>query len=132
MLSLKDAKKIYQNVKFSTSRNKWLRSNGENRVHTEITLSPEDLIRKYKEQDGVCYWSGLRLDPSFNYIKRHPLAISVERLDNKLGYSFDNIKLVIRMFNLGRCSYSGDFKTVVSLMKEQIIYQFLGSSTQEK
>jgi len=122
MLSLKDAKKIYQNVKFSTSRNEWLRGNGENRVVTEITLTAEDLIRKYEEQNGLCYWSDLLLEPRYNYIKRHPLAISVERLDNSKGYTYENIKLVIRMFNLGRCSYQGDFHEVVNSLKMRIIY----------
>ncbi len=122
MLLLKDAKKIYQNIKFSNSRNCWLRSNGENRVITEITLTPEDLIRKYEEQNGLCYWSELQLKPEFNYIKRHPLAISVERVDNSKGYTYENIKLVIRMFNLGRCSYQGDFHEVVENLKTRIIY----------
>jgi hypothetical protein len=122
MLLLKDAKKIYQNVKFSNSRNRWLRSNGENRVITEITLTPEDLIRKYEEQDGLCYWSELELRPEFNYIKRHPLAISVERVDNSKGYTYENVKLVIRMFNLGRCSYQGDFHEIVDSLKRRIIY----------
>jgi hypothetical protein len=122
MLLLKDAKKIYQNIKFSNSRNCWLRSNGENRIITEITLTPEDLIRKYEEQNGLCYWSELQLKPEFNYIKRHPLAISVERVDNSKGYTYENIKLVIRMFNLGRCSYQGDFHEVVKSLKTRIIY----------
>lgn len=121
MLSLQDARKIFQNMKFSTSRNNWLRTNGENRVVTEITMTPEDLIRKYQEQSGLCYWSEIPLDASFNYIKRHPLAISVERLDNKQGYTYENIRLVIRMFNLGRCSYGGDFHQVIELLKQKII-----------
>lgn len=121
MLSIEDARKIYQNVKFSTSRNNWLRANGENRVVTEITLTPEDIIKKYQEQSGLCYWSEISLDAQFNYIKRHPLAISVERLDNTQGYTYENIRLVLRMFNLGRCSYAGDFHQVVSLLKQKII-----------
>lgn len=121
MLLLKDARKIYQNIKFSSSRNKWLRSHGENRVFTEITLTPEDIISKYNEQCGLCYWSEIPLDPKYNYIKRHPLAISVERVDNTKGYTYDNIKLVIRMFNLGRCSYQGDFHQVVSELRSKLI-----------
>lgn len=116
----KDAKKILQNIKFSVSRNDWLRSNGENRVMTPITLSIDDIMNCYERQAGACYWSGISLDPKYNYLKRHPLAISTERFDNAVGYSYDNIRLVLRLFNLGRCSYQGDFHEIVKILKQNI------------
>ena len=49
---------------------------------------------------------------------RHPLAISVDRLDNKKGYVYGNVALTLRVFNLGKASYTGDFKSVVNFIKE--------------
>lgn len=120
ILSEPDAKRIFKNIKFSVMRNDWLRSNGENRVLAEISMTHDDLIRRFADQGGKCHWSGLPLCASYNYIKRHPFAISVERVDNKAGYSYENIRLVIRLFNLGRCSYQGDFHEIITTLKENL------------
>jgi hypothetical protein len=49
------------------------------------------------------------------------LAISVDRLNNDLGYSYENIVLVRRMFNLGRSSFPEDqYAEVVQILKEEI------------
>ena len=75
--------------------------------------------KKFVQQSGKCYWSKIPLDEKYNYITKHPLAISVDRLDNTIGYCFDNVALTLRVFNLGKGSYKGDFPEVIEHLKEQ-------------
>ena len=111
----KTAKKLMANISYSQSRNRV-----NNRPVKEILLTEDLLIKKYEEQDGKCYWSDLDLDEGFNYIKHHPFAISVERLDNSKGYTYENTVLSRRLFNLGRMAYpENDFKSLISSLINQ-------------
>jgi len=114
-MNRKTAKKLLSNVRYSQQRNKV-----NKRPVKEILLTEDMLIQKYEEQCGKCYWSGLKLDENFNYIKHHPFAISVERLDNSKGYTYENTVLTRRLFNLGRMAFPEiEFKKVISaLFKE--------------
>ena len=112
------AKKLISNIRFGQTRNAARKNKGQGLTVKDIDLTPDDLIRKFQDQDGKCYWSGIALDESYNYITRHPLAISVDRLENKKGYTFDNVALTLRVFNLGKASYTGDFSEVVEIIKE--------------
>ena len=111
----KTAKKLLANVHYSQGRNRV-----NNRSVKEIELNEEDLIKKFESQNGKCYWSGLKLNGEFNNIKHHPFAISVERLDNKKGYTYENTVLTRRIFNLGRMAFpENDFRDVVKILKEE-------------
>tara|TARA_B100000287_G_C20664874_1_gene791404 strand:- start:2630 stop:3007 length:378 start_codon:yes stop_codon:yes gene_type:complete len=112
------AKKLISNIKFGQTRNAARKSLGQGLRVQPIEVSSKDLIRKFHDQEGKCYWSGISLDENFNYIKRHPLAISVDRLDNQIGYVYDNLALTLRIFNLGKGSFSGDFAGVMKTIKE--------------
>lgn len=99
-------------------------SQGRNRVSgrpvKEVSITAQDLVDMYAEQDGKCYWSGLPLNPEFNKIKHHPFAISPERLDNSLPYSKENVRLCRRMFNLGRMAFpEKDFEEVMKILREE-------------
>ena len=108
-MNRKTAKKLMANVSYSQSRNRV-----NKRPVKEILLNEDILIKKYNEQNGKCYWSGLDLNEEYNYIKHHPFAISVERLDNSKGYTYENVVLTRRLFNLGRMAYpQEDFKNLV-------------------
>ncbi len=117
-MKLETAKKLISNIRFGQTRNAARKNKGQGLTVKDIDLTPDDLIRKFQDQDGKCYWSGIALDESYNYITRHPLAISVDRLENKKGYTFDNVALTLRVFNLGKASYTGDFSEVVEIIKE--------------
>ncbi len=81
----------------------------------------DEILKKFDEQDGKCYWSGLPLKEEYNYIKHHPLAISVERLDNQLGYTYENTVLTRRLYNLGRMAFPEDeFRKVLKEMNTEI------------
>ena len=108
------ANKILTNIKFGQSR---IAARGY--TPKEITLTADDLIKKFVHQSGKCYWSKIPLDEKYNYISKHPLAISVDRLDNTIGYCYDNVALTLRVFNLGKGSYKGDFPEVINHLKEQ-------------
>jgi hypothetical protein len=110
----KTANKIISNIKFGQTR---IAARGY--TPKEITLTVDDLLKKFIQQDGKCYWSKIPLDDKYNYISKHPLAISVDRLDNTIGYCYDNVALTLRVFNLGKGSYKGDFPEVINHLKEQ-------------
>ena len=117
-MKFETAKKLISNIRFGQTRNAARKNKGQGLTVKDIDLTPDDLIKKFKDQNGKCHWSGIALDESYNYITRHPLAISVDRLENKKGYTFDNVALTLRVFNLGKASYTGDFSHVVQIIKE--------------
>ena len=88
------AKKLMANIKFGQDRNAARKNKGQGLTVKKIELTPDDLIQKFSDQDGKCYWSGISLDESYNSISKHPLAISVDRLDNTIGYTFNNRDLL--------------------------------------
>lgn len=119
IMNLKTAKKLMSNVSYSQSRNRV-----NNRPVKEILLDEGLLVKKFDEQDGKCYWSGLPLKEEYNYIKHHPLAISVERLDNRLGYTYENTVLTRRLYNLGRMAFPEDeFRKVLKEMNTEIMVE---------
>ena len=111
-------KRLMANIKFGQDRNAARKNKGQGLTVKEIELTPDDLIQKFSDQDGKCYWSGISLDESYNYISKHPLAISVDRLDNTIGYTFDNVALTLRVFNNGKKDYTGNFESVIKTIKE--------------
>ena len=117
-MKLETSKKLIGNIKFGQTRNAARKNKGQGLTVKEIELTPDDLIQKFSDQEGKCYWSGISFDESYNYITKHPLAISVDRLDNNIGYTFNNVALTLRVFNLGKASYTGDFESVIKTIKE--------------
>ena len=119
-MNLKTAKKIISNVRFGQSRNAARIKDGQGLTEKQIELTAEDLLEKYKQQNGKCHWSDIELDEQYNYVIRHPFAISVDRLNNKRGYVYDNTALTLRVFNLGRASYTGDFNKIIKELREKL------------
>ena len=115
-MNIKTAKKLLGGIAYSQGRNKV-----SGRPVKEVTVSPEELVRKFDEQEGKCYWSNLPLDERYNSIKHHPFAISPERLDNSKPYSYENIVLTRRLFNLGRMAFPEEsFRDVMVQLKEEL------------
>lgn len=109
------AKAILSGIAYSQGRNKISK-----RPVKPVTITIQNLIDIYNNQNGKCYWSGLPLDAKFNKIKHHPFAISPERLDNSLPYDISNVVLCRRMFNLGRMAFpEKDFEVVMKILKEE-------------
>jgi len=118
-MKIETAKKLISNIKFGQTRNAARKKTGQGLTVKDIELTTDDLIKIYSEQNGKCYWSNINLDEKYNYITRHPLAISVDRLNNKKGYNYGNVALTLRVFNLGKASYTGDFNSVMNFIKEE-------------
>lgn len=64
----------------------------------EFTLTPVKLLDIWLTQNGRCYYSGLPM----NFTTKHPHLVSVERLDNSLGYVDGNVVLACWCVNRAR------------------------------
>jgi len=62
-----------------------------------ITIDRTFLISLFKEQNGMCYYSGLPMV----HMPLHDWQCSPERLDNSKGYIPENVKLICLEFNSG-------------------------------
>lgn len=62
----------------------------------EITVN--DLMAQYEKQNGLCGICGLPME----WKQESLMSISVDRIDNSLGYTVDNIHLVGKWLNIGR------------------------------
>jgi len=67
-----------------------------------LKVTWENLRNVFNKQGGRCFWYRIKLDPMDIFITEHPLAMSVDRLDNSKYYELDNIVICCRMTNLGR------------------------------
>jgi len=85
----------------------------------DVTIDENFLVKQYKEQNGLCYWTDYPINPFGVYEKNNPLAPSLERLDESKGYIPDNVVICLRLFNLGRqrCPEK-KFKMQVQNLKE--------------
>lgn len=74
-------------------------SNKRKKTHG-FTITKEDLYRVYDKQKGLCRYSGLPM----TYIKdgtgKHLTNISIDRIENKVGYHEGNIALVCLSCNM--------------------------------
>jgi hypothetical protein len=93
-------------------------------IPRNIYITEKDLIEIWNKQDQLCYWFKIPLD--FNllfsnypgYFPKHPLAPSVDRIDDAKDYTKDNIVICCRFANFGRNVYPfKEFHDVVSLLK---------------
>jgi hypothetical protein len=72
---------------------------------TTGTVTKKHLIDLYKEQEGLSYFLKLKMDMTMT----DPLSsLSIDRIDNNIGYEDGNIKLVTRFENMGRREASFD------------------------
>ena len=83
-------------------------------IPSKLYLNENDLEEIWQEQEELCYWFKIPLDLEliFNnhpeYFPKHPLAPSVDRKDDKLDYTRDNVVICCRLANFGRNIYPFD------------------------
>jgi hypothetical protein len=69
-----------------------------------FNLTGEQIVQKFNNQGGVCALTGLTLifpDSNSNFEKFNHTA-SLDRIDNNMGYSFDNVQFVHKLINKSR------------------------------
>lgn len=74
--------------------------NDSKRKNRYNDLTVQDIKDLYDKQKGMCYWFNIPLIPSKN--KKHPQQPSIDRIDNKKGYTKDNVVLSCYSANIGR------------------------------
>ena len=74
----------------------------------EFTITAEDLISLYREQEGRCVVSGVILTHHKDGHGNKEFNISIDRIDNTLGYTLDNVRLVAYRLNMMRGGLTND------------------------
>jgi len=84
-------------VRSCRQRSKQRASNAhrEQEHHELMEVSADIILGLFDQQNGRCYLSNLPLV----FEKKHPFSVSVDRLDNTMGYVEGNICLVIARLN---------------------------------
>jgi hypothetical protein len=100
-------------------------ANSKDWVPPKVKITEEDLVKVWNRQNGKCHYWNVDLDmdllfpESSNFIPNHPLAPSVDRIDNNKDYTLDNIVICTRFANIGRGSFPyEEMKNVVDHLKK--------------
>ncbi len=97
----------------------------KNGVPKKCTLTLDDLIRLYEKQNGLCAISNLQMDFKSGSL----YSISIDRIDNSIGYDKDNIQLTCRWANIGRGTASlEEMKKVVLAIRSETVLTTCTSS----
>jgi hypothetical protein len=94
-------------------------------VPAKILVTPEEIEEIWLNQGGKCYWFGVELDLELLYkdhpdwMPKHPLAPSIDKIKIDGDYSSDNIVITTRFANFGRnvCDFDR-FSDIVSILKD--------------
>ena len=78
----------------------------ESRRQRSLPEFIEHCQKLYKDQDGKCAVSKVKL--VFGLFVKHPSQISIDRLDNSVGYVIGNVRLVAWFVNNARNNMSDD------------------------
>lgn len=100
--------------------------NSKTWVPSKVMITEQDLRSIWIAQKGRCYWFDIPLDlnllfsDSIEYIPKHPLAPSVDKILEKGDYTVDNIVICCRLANFGRNVCPHDtFKDIVEIVTKK-------------
>lgn len=96
-------------------------------IPSKIYVTPSEIEEIWNAQGGKCYWFGVDLDLNLLYkdhadwMPKHPLAPSIDKINVNGDYSKDNIVICTRFANFGRniCDFD-KFKNIVDTLKGNI------------
>lgn len=83
-----------------------------------FNLTLDLLTATHDSQKGRCYWFNV----PFTYeVRSGPTLVTVDRIDNNVGYVADNIVLACDAANRGRREYDdSQFAAFVALLRESV------------
>ena len=72
-----------------------------------VTVTLQDLKEQWEKQNGVCPYTGWKLDPrtKVNDSGRHMRRASLDRIDSNRGYEPGNIQFVAWIANVAKCDF---------------------------
>lgn len=70
----------------------------------EFNLTRQDFIDMWEAQEGLCAYSGIKL----NLAPNTTTSVSVERIDNTIGYTPENTVLVAKAINSMKSNLTGE------------------------
>lgn len=95
-------------------------------IPSKVLITEKDIASVWNLQNGKCYWFDVPLDmnllfsDSSDYIPKHPLAPSIDKIDDKLDYTVDNIVICCRLANFGRNVCPADkFRNIVDVVTKK-------------
>ena len=67
----------------------------------EISITIDDLKEQWEKQNGICEFTGIKLEiSSYSRIEKNPIySASLDRIDSSIGYTKDNIRWISRAIN---------------------------------
>jgi hypothetical protein len=115
--------KLVTNARNNT-KNRENKNTTEKRVDATFDITFDDLVHIYRSQKGLCAYSGLPLQ--FGNSTMINWKISLERKNQLLGYTKDNVCLICVEFNTGdkRILYNDDSDGSGAWSKEKFEYIF--------
>ncbi len=101
------------------------KNGGTYREHKQhfVDITWEDLETQFNKQNGKCYWFGIDIDLNEIFIPYSIQAPSVDRINDSIGYTKDNIVITTRFVNLGRGNYSKEkFTEFIKKLKKTLTH----------
>jgi len=87
----------------------------------ERNITEQDIKDIWEKQKGRCFWTNIPLKPIYNNKPFQTQAISVDRLNNNLGYTKENVVLCLRGINLMRGAIpQSEFKNQLAILIENL------------
>lgn len=80
---------------------------GASRRNIPFEISKEAISEKLEQQDWKCCRTGIPFDLSAGE-GRKPYGPSIDRIDNNIGYTIDNIQIVCSIYNLAKSDFVDD------------------------
>ena len=72
----------------------------KNKTNKIVDIDEDWIKLQFINQKKKCYWTNVTLEPSI--FPKHPLKPSLDRINNKLGYTKENTVITALSVNLGR------------------------------
>ena len=74
----------------------------------ELDLTIEQLKTIWENQDGICPYTGWKLEVPKHHCLKKPNTASLDRINSALGYVFGNVQFVSVMANFAKSDFSDE------------------------